>query len=221
MAKYVAGPFDGEHLYVQWGGTLPGGDIFSCGIRMANQVKNSGLNDITDDVAQRFGEACGRFHLNPQSFISPAAVMTYAKANVIGIDGKYKYPLTHEYTPVGIPGGGGDLYTYPNQVTLAVSTLSAVSRGPAHRGRFYLPMPTAPVQVDGMITANNANAVRLSADTFIAELNAVDPAQWFAAIFSRKSPGAAHRQIVATEVGRVYDTQRRRRNALSENYSHA
>jgi hypothetical protein len=185
---------------------------------MGNQQKNSGLNDITDDIANAFGQACGRFHLNPQSFISPSAVMTYAKANVIGVDGKYKFPQTHEYIPIGIPGGGGDLYKYPNQVTLAVSTLTPVTRGPAHRGRFYLPMPTAPVQVDGLITANNANSIRIAADAFIAELNAVDPNQWFAAVFSRKNPGAAHRQIVGTEVGRVLDTQRRRRNALAEAY---
>jgi len=221
LTKYVAGPFDGEHLYVQWGGTLPGGDIFSCGIRMGNQVKNTGLNDITDDIANSFGSACAQFHLDPSAHISSHAVLTYVKANVMTVDGKYKYPLTHEYIPIGVPGGSASAATVPNQIALAVSTLSNVTRGPAHRGRFYIPLPTCAVQGDGLITAGDAQDVRLASMGFINALNAVDPAQWFAAIFSRKNPGAAHRQIVATEVGRVLDTQRRRRNALTESYSHA
>lgn len=219
--SYVPGPFDGEHLYVQWGGNLPGGDVFSCGIRLGNQVANTGLNDITDAVANAFGAVCGDFHGRAGTLISGNAVMTYAKANVVTVEGKYKYPLTHEFIPTGIPGGGGFTGTPPNQIALAVSTLTAVSRGPAHRGRFYLPLPVTPAQSDGLISAGDASSVRLSAESFITALNAVDPAQWFVAVFSRKNPGAAHRQVTSTEVGRVLDTQRRRRNALPESYVHA
>jgi len=218
MAKYVAGPFSAEHLYLQWGGTLPGGDIFSCGLRMASAAGDAAaLPDVTDALATAAGQIVGGFHQDPNTGVSPTCVMTYAKLNVIGKDGKYKFTNTHEYTPIGLPGSGASGLRYPNQVTLAISLMTDFTRGPAHRGRFYLPMPTFYTQDDGRITSADALRVKTTAYNMVNQLNDNIPG-FNVQVFSRKDGAAAHRLVTDINVGRVYDTQRRRRNALTEAY---
>jgi hypothetical protein len=215
---YVAGPFDAEHYYLQWGGTLPGGEIFSCGMRMATNLPgNPALPDITDDYVNNIGGMVAGFHQTPQANISPTCILTYVKLNVIKVDGTYKYPQTHEYTPVGIPGGGNGSPQYPNQVALAVTLITDYTRGPAHSGRFYMPLPAIPVAVDGRITADYAGGVRAAASGLITTINN-NAQNAYVAVFSRKAGAPAHRQVTGTRVGRVLDTQRRRRSALPESY---
>lgn len=210
-------PFSTEHVYVQWGGTLPGGDIFSCGIRLAPDAPSTVVPDVTDDQANQVGAVVGTFHGDGDSMINGLAVLTYVKSNVIGVNGRYKFPVSHEFTPVGIPGGGGQNPLHPNQVALAVSTLTGSTRGPAHRGRFYLPLPAMAILPDGHVTAADCSRVRLAT---LRMINGLGPifAGFNAKVMSRKNLAPAARTIVDVEVGTVLDTQRRRRNALSEAY---
>lgn len=217
MPKYVAGPFSSDHIYVQWGGTLPGGEIFSCGLRVAPDASTASMPDVTDAESDAVGAIIGTYHGAPDTLVNQNAVLTYVKTNVIGTDGKYKFSDTHEYVPIGIPGGGGSNPLYPNQVAIAVSLLTDFTRGPAHRGRFYLPIPSIVVQSDGKITAADANRIRATTLTMI---NALPGALvgMNASVMSRKSGAPARRTITNVQVGRVLDTQRRRRNALTESY---
>ena len=52
-------------------------------------------------------------------------------------------------------------------MALAVSLLTAASRGLAHSGRFYLPSPGWPVGNDGRIPANAAETIAATATDFI------------------------------------------------------
>jgi len=212
---YEAGPFDAAHWYLQWGGKLPGNEEWSCGIRMAAA---EGVTP-TNDPAMLTGckNAVQTYHMAASTFIAAPAKLSFVKLNLIDTDGHYVADTTSEIVVADIAGGGPATTPYPNQVAMAVSLTTGFSRGPAHRGRFYLPLPGFVLGTDGLITAANAIGLSGTTDTFIASLNAVT-ANAFAAVFSRKLGAPAHRPITGNLVGRVLDTQRRRRRSLVENY---
>lgn len=212
--SYAAGPFNGPHLYLQWGGGLPGGEIWSNGLRFAPPA---GVPEINYDVALHNGytQAVSDLMLRGTSCISPRATLTYVKLNKIGVDGKYADQDSHEQNPVNVTGGGNAGFTPANQISLAVSTLTAVARGIASRGRFYLPLPSLMVAADGLISAADQTNINGSVASFLAAINAVS-ANSQAAVMSRKLGNPGSRFITSMKVGRALDTQRRRRNSLSE-----
>lgn len=212
---YTAGNFDAAHFYLQWGGTLPGGEEWSCGLRMMNTAGGTPTYDAAAHTAYK--NALTTFHGAVNSHICAYAAMTYCKFNVIGVDGKYADPASHEIIGIAQGGGDGATLVYPNQVALAVTLKTAVDRGPANKGRIYLPLPTMAIGGDGMITATAAGQVKTTLTTLLTSLNSYSP-NIQVAVFSRKSGAATHRAVTGFGIGRVLDTQRRRRRSLVENY---
>jgi len=213
---YVPGPFVAPHLYLQWGGTLPGNEQWSCGLRMS-QI-NTGPWPDTDAAAMlpAAATAIEAFHSRPASKINVYCMLTYIKLNPINVSGHYDLPTTNELA-ITPESGGSSTNLYPNQVALAASLVTAVTRGPAHAGRIYLPMPTAAVLPDGEITAADRDTIKGSLTTLLTDLNALRT-NYAVAVHSRKSGAPAQRVVTGWRVGRVLDTQRRRRKSLAENY---
>lgn len=212
---YTAGPFDSSHIYVQWGGKLPGNEQWSCGFRMYGPAATA----ETDAAGMLAGVAAAlvTYHQAANTGISPRALLSFVKVNGIGTDGTYLADSTNQALYADLPGGGTVANTPANQIALAVSLTTGYSRGPAHRGRFYLPLPCFAIDANGVFAAANAITVSGTTDTLLGNINAVDP-DWKMGIFSRKLGAAGHRAVTGNLVGRVYDTQRRRRRALVENY---
>jgi len=212
---YVAGNFDQRHLYLQWGGKLPGNEQWSCGLRMVSvspstAAYTSGMHDIVRD-------AVTAYHSSDQVYLSPRALLSFVKLNAIGIDGQYEEETTNERVIADVPGGGVVSQTPANQICHVVSLTTGYSRGAAHRGRFYLPLPTNAIDTAGVISASSAGQVGTATDTFLASLNGAS-SDWKVAVMSRKSGAATNRLVTGCEIGRVYDTQRRRRRSLVEGY---
>lgn len=212
---YTPGPFSAAHFYLQWGGTLPGGDEWSCGMRMIPTGSGTPVNDPT--ALTNAATAIEAFHSRGVSYISPRALLTFTKLNLIGTDGKYVDNVTYEHVHANVPGGGTEARTLPNQIALAISLLTGFGRGPAHRGRFYMPLPTMVIGTDGRADPNDITFVKGSANTLITALNATSP-NYKIGVMSRKLGAATARIVTGVEVGRVLDTQRRRRNKLVEAY---
>lgn len=212
---YVAGNFDSMHLYLQWAGNLPGGEHFSCGLRM----RNKGTGTAADAAAMLApaAVATSAYHAGPDTYISPNALLTSVKLNAIGVDGHYALTsATNEQPMANVPGAGSA--TPPNQICQVVTLTTGFSRGPAHKGRFYLPLPgNSLVPTDGRISASSTAQISTATDTFVAALNAIN-AQWEVAVFSRKAGAAGNRRVTGNLVGRVLDTQRRRRRSMAEDY---
>jgi hypothetical protein len=213
---YEVGPFDSSHLYVQWGGLLPGEETWSCGFRMW-QAGGSTPQDANDALVG-VSAAIAEFHVRPNTMISPKALLQYVKVNAIGTNGKYTGDATVEAIFGNTPGGGVDQKTPPNQVALAVSTTTGFSRGPAHRGRFFLPLPCITIFGDGRMDAGDAGLVKASANVLRTGVNAAGGGHVMT-VMSRKKNAPGHRAITGFEVGRVLDTQRRRRRSLLESYA--
>lgn len=211
---YEAGPFSTQHWYLQWGGKLPGSEQWSCGLRLAPE---SGVTPTNDPAMLAAAvTAVQAFHTSADAKVGSVAKLSFVKLNLIGVDGRYVEDVTME-TPIADVAGGG-ASTMPNQVALAISLVTGFSRGPAHRGRFYIPVPAVPVEATtGLIAAATATTIKGAAQTFVDALNAIPNS--YVAVMSRKFGSPAVRPVTGVEVGRVLDTQRRRRRSLAEQYA--
>lgn len=213
--SYTPGPFDSPHIYLQWGGKLPGNEQWSCGLRLAAVGGATLANDVA--ALASAVTAVTAYHQSINTGNSPRALLSFVKMNLVGTDGHYVEPVTYQTVVADLGGGGTVANTPANQIANAVSLTTGFSRGPAHRGRYYLPLPCFALDANGVYAAANAITVSNQTDTFIAALNAYS-ANAKVAVFSRKLGAPAHRLVTGNLVGRVYDTQRRRRRALVENY---
>lgn len=212
---YTPGNFDSEHLYVQWGGKLPGNEQWSCGLRM--RKKTAGVVDSGSGLLVGVGAALVEFHSGANTKIASAAKLSFVKVNAIAVTGNYRDTAgTVQAVYADVAGGGGTV-THPNQVALVVSLLTGFSRGPAHKGRIFLPLPNIQMGSDGLISSTPAGEVSGQVDALLTNLNAVN-SDYEVAVFSRKQGAAGHRKVTGNLVGRVLDTQRRRRRSLVEDY---
>lgn len=212
---YVPGPFDSAHLYVQWGGKLPGNEQWSCGVRMYGPSAQAVADAAT--LVDDYAAAIQAYHTRNTSNISGAAKLSFVKTNAIGVDGHYMSNVTNEQIIADVGGGGAAIPPHPNQIALVISLVTGFSRGSAHRGRFYMPLPVFLPGADGLISEADRNFAKGSAETLLAALNAATPA-WKVGVFSRKLGSPGHRAVTGIQVGRALDTQRRRRRSLVENY---
>ena len=222
--------FDRRHVLAQWGGTLPGGEIWSNSLRLCGDGTGPTApvpthQEMIDWCTGPAKDAVLAFHQAASSKIGVGAKLTFLKMNVVGTDGRYTDLNTVEYVYAPVASGGTNGSIHPTQVTLAVSTTTEFSRGHAHRGRFYLPLPVTPVDVGtGLIDADVALGVATTAATFIEAL-ADEPGLDLnngmrVCVMSQRGTGATN-VVIGVDVGRALDTQRRRRNALPESYQHA
>lgn len=220
--------FDRLHLLLQWGGTLPGGEQWTNSIRLAgsdtgdNPTAVVTWQDLEDWLHGEIKTEVQVWHTSAGAAIHNVVKLTYCKLNYIKMDGHYLDPRTHEHVYAPTVAGNGSASQYPNQVALVVSLTTGLDRGYAHRGRFYMPIPTWAVQADGMIAAAQALLTANAAKTFIesvSDMPGLDlPNGPNAVVMSAHGTGATH-PVTGIEVGRVLDTQRRRRAQLAEAYS--
>jgi hypothetical protein len=211
---YQVGPFDSTHLYVQWGGKLPGGEIWSCGFRMWKATGSTPASATA--VLPTVAAAIAAYHGRATSHINARTLLSFVKCNAIDVNGHYQGAGTTEQLFADINGGGVDAGVPPNQVALAVTLLTGFSRGPAHMGRWYNPLPDTIVQADGTIPAAKALEIANSTKTLLTAVNVGGGEQMV--VMSRKAGTPGHRAVTGIEVGVILDTQRRRRGALPEAY---
>jgi hypothetical protein len=225
-------PFDRRHVLAQWGGTLPGGEIWSNSIRLASDGTGNSA-DVPDFEAMQTWlhgpakDAVAAFHARADTGVHAQAKLTFLKMNVVDMNGHYIENTTFEHAYSPVVAGGSQANLHPNQCTLVVSTCTAFERGPAHRGRFYLPLCAKSIDsATGGIGGPEAMLVAVSAATFLSELHdqpGIDAGvsgDVHVCVMSSQGTGATNR-IIAVEVGTVIDTQRRRRNAMTEVYQRA
>lgn len=178
-----------------------------------------------DEVPQGVIDAFTTFWtagLGSLSPISDGASLKTLKLNEIGTDGRYTQQDTVFYdfpTPVK---GTGSSHPAP-QVALAVSLGTDIRRGRAARGRFYVPLPNAPVEgtggavtAPGCLSPTNQGNYLIGAHNLVQSINdAVDG--YMVGVTSDIGLGT-QQPVTKVRVGRVLDTIRSRRNAFDEAY---
>lgn len=159
-------------------------------------------------------------HSDPPTKISTQCRLTEIKVSAITntghvateADGSYRQRVI-TWSPEDNPGAGGSLL-HPPQIAMCC-TLQAVRPGRHGHGRFYLPGCTAAVTQDGVISGAVRDGIATSVGSTLNAINALDASA--NAICVAGSDGITS-PVNILRIGMVLDTQRRRRNAMAENY---
>lgn len=195
---------------LQWGGSLYGYDEWSNTLNMVSGTP-------TGATASDFVAPISSFIEDTTINFTNDVVLTYVKFNQIDAQGKYVDPVTDVAIndAPGFATGPGEV-NVPPQLTVVASLLTGYSRGRAHRGRIYLPPNMNTLGDDGMMSSTRTSDLATHVATFLGALNAVDSDL---AVHVWSKVGGISRIVTQVAVGGVIDTQRRRRNELTEVYS--
>lgn len=101
--------------------------------------------------------------------------------------------------------------TIPPQLAV-VASLRTGARGPGGRGRMYWPLNTS-LGTDGLVSATAVTLLKNQVKTFAEAVRAIGPLASVVNVGPR-----TYSSLKTVEVGNMYDSQRRRKNALRETY---
>lgn len=216
------------HILLQFSGSLYTDEIWSCGLRIrlstvANNTPEGRRQWAEDNLADLSGDVQTWF-VDTDSQIAAGAKLLSVKLNPIGADGRYESSEeTIEQVFVPTPGVTGAAGPYPPQVTTVLSLKTSIARGAGSNGRIFA--PTGALTIDpatGRIAAAMVTAMAGSFASFIESINdeaGLDDASPQVVVASNVGSPGPMQPATSIRVGNVVDTQRRRRNALPENYT--
>lgn len=137
------------------------------------------------------------------------------KVAALGTSGQY---LTDPKLYEAVAPTGGATENIAPQLTVVMTLWSGSSFGRANYGRMYLPHTRIPlVAGTSRASAADAGSVAIQADGFLNSVNAVLATPTGAEVVIMSAVGGGTTKVPAqVGIGRVIDTQRRRRRSLDE-----
>lgn len=158
------------------------------------------------------------------SAISNSYSFTQVKLARLAKDGKYDGTDAAVSSPAGSVTGARPGSPMPAQVALVATLIAGSGKGLAGKGRMYLPGVSETIQGDGHLQQGYCVTWATKLAAFFDEVNSnFDmPGQVINVSRGHKAQlglGARNVPVNGVRIGNVYDTQRRRRNALAETYS--
>lgn len=211
-------------------GTFGGGvEEWQTGFWFGNANGDADLPD--QELADGIRDAWRTFFTANTSNISPNWQTTEVKLSSHGTDGKSDANDT--IYSVFAPVAQGTIgTTFPPQVTLAVTLTGSKARGLASKGRMYLPGVGIGLQGNGKIAGGQWETLSDNLAAFFTAVNALPSnnvillashGQLVRGADGQYEPkldglGPVSMPVIGIKVGDVYDTQRRRRNGLTEQY---
>lgn len=223
--------YPNSFIKITFGGKIYGdADIWSNSLSVGNPTGPANVGPFKDSQTAKDAviTAIRSWFTRGDTGISTGATLEWVKFAQVGADGfytvaadgDYAFNETHDITPVA---GAMSLNVAP-QLSLAITLDTGAKRGLAKTGRIYPPL-TGELNAAGVDNSPQLKAA--SAATMISAINAA---------FANTNPeGGVHDQVVvasgvregkialvqSVRVGNVVDTQRRRRNNITEVYSPA
>ena len=208
-----------------FGNSCGGAEEWSTGFRMGSEDPGSGNFGIGAGFVDALLPLWQTFFTGATTQIHSSFTTVAIKAALINADGSTD--LDEVVTvPYGSPiAGGKGTNPFPPQVSLVAQLAAASPVGLGAKGRMYLPGVCAPITngvVGGTDLTNIANALR----TFLDAAETATNSPGYVINASKGRPGVpftapVNRRVQTVRVGNVYDTQRRRRNQLTEVYTAA
>lgn len=203
-------------------GTCFGGqEIWSTGFHLG--WENQDATAITPTGVSDVANAWATFFQNVDIAVSGYYEFTECKIAMLNNDGKTIPDSAQYYSPPALVKGGGGNQANPPQVSLVATLANSLPRGLATKGRMFLPGIATAVDATGHLSTFQAGAVADKLKIFFDTIyNDADlPGNPVLASVGRGplNMDGAIRNISQIRVGNVYDTQRRRRNALNEAYT--
>lgn len=216
----MPGTFQFDTVKVSISGTaFSGAEIWQTGFYLGHE--DSHCSDPTDAMAQEIAGYWQTLFTAAASKISnqyktERVKLSYMLDEGTTDDNRIRY---YDY-PAAISGSSGS-QAYPPQCALVGSLRSSRAHGKASHGRMYLPGFAGGVQSDGRITGSDRDAIGLAFKTFFTSVRNMASSPGWPILVARGGiplPLAESKYVLSVAVGNVIDTQRRRRNGLTEVY---
>lgn len=204
------------HNVVRINGTSPGGEVWSINPRFVQSGGGSvtAYADLLTWATTVAGLNAGKvWDANMIPLLSAAAAISSIRVEAIGADGKLVQAA--EYTLPSASAGTG-VPTKPLQVSLVVSLLTG-RPGRSFRGRLFLPAWGTPVLDSTMrVSAANRSTLATSMKTFLNAVADSAPSAGSMSLAVVSQTIDTFSFVTQLSIGDVLDTQRRRRDALTE-----
>lgn len=216
-------PYSRPHYLVTIGGNLAGGEHWQTGARYCSlttyttteiqaNLANIGVQDIYDDAAAVISYSGIPF---PNT-----TTLAWAKVAAIGTDGHYLGdPIV--YTDPTPTTGYGTTGRMPNQVAITASLWSGQVLGKGNYARMYWPGLMAGVETDGRWSSSVGTGLGANIGAMLTawagEISTVSVAAGQCSIMTNAT-NPTNKSVEWVRIGRVPDTQRRRRRSLVEGY---
>lgn len=206
-------------IKLSFGGTMADGlEIWSCGLSLSFQITPPSYTAEFTAWQEDFGSyvsAVENFVSRADSKVPTGVQLTWVKAALIGTDGTYLME------PIEAPAtaNGGETGGYIPQGALVYTLVSSRWKDPGRYNRFYLPTAVPTGTTGWRLTTNEANDAAASAKLFIETLNAIGTLTNSTTVVASPVGSGWALDVQEVRVGRLIDTQRRRRNAIAEDYS--
>lgn len=209
-------------IKLTFGGRLAEGEeIWSCGVHLDGigvNVSEQTVNDITEAEWDDVVDAVKAYISAADTYVPSAVTLNWVKMAAIGTNGRYLGGPREWNDETGISGGAS--VAYIPQISYVVTLVADKFKDPGKYNRYYvpcgLPSGSGTYKMTGPIASQRAN----SAKTFINALNGVlsaSNADLEVSVVSERV--SSYLPVETVQVGTLYDTQRRRRNGLYEDYS--
>jgi len=230
--------FPVQHQYLTIIGDSYGGtERWQFGMRLSDGgIDNAATASAVQDDVLRWWSGAAPYTQNVDQF-APALSHRLTEVKVARILPDGTYPPAEAsgsvfYAPPQV-GTGFQREGQSAQQTMAASLWTAIPRGLGSKGRIYLPPSSLMiVGADGRLTQVASDQIAKSISRLISEINAnalvgnvqiisrgkgvrrddVAKKRW---VYDYPTPGPAS-NVIGVKVGRVVDTQRRRRRSLAE-----
>lgn len=217
--------FNDPQIKLSWNWEITGTDeIGTSGVSL---VQTGGiLSDLDWFAAQTaniedFGDAIEAFWSSADSCVPQGCKLTSVKMALLDLDGHYQTEAVE--SPLTATG------FYANQFAAQLAVVTTLDTGkfkaPGKYGRFYTPVAIVGGGTDYFLSPTTQGNYLDAAVEFIDAINAaadipVTNGKARVAAFSSVGSGSSL-NVTSVKLGRLYDTQRRRRNQLTENYMSA
>lgn len=203
------------------GTMFSGQEIWSTGFHLGSE--NAEAQPITPQGVADVAGAFGTFFSLASSKVHSEYTFDQCKMHVVGVDGKTIADTAEYYSPPTVIRGGYSGPSFPPQIALVATLANSLPRGLATKGRMFLPGITTSPDNTGHIPGATVDAVAVNLQAFFNTVfNDADlpgnPVLISTGNSAQLRPGAV-RNVTQIRIGNVFDTQRRRRNALAEQYT--
>lgn len=216
-----------DHVRVTIFGThVDGNEEWSTNFHIGATDSGSGNFDVAQEWVDALLPLWQTFFTSSSTAIINVCKTVGIKAGVVrASDGKFALDTIKTATYATPVAGTSTSPIFPPQVAL-VAQLRASGVGLGTKGRMYLPGPAHSLQGNGKISGANATSVANNLRTFLDAAETAVNSPGYIINVSKGRPGVPftapiNKRVTEVRVGDVYDTQRRRRNGLTESYSTA
>lgn len=204
------------------GSMYAGGEIWTTGFYAGGTGTDA--PEPTDAMAEMVADEWQTFFTSVSVKVAYLFKTATIKVTPISAAGVIDVPKIKSFSyPTAIEGahtGNGN----PPQCSVVATLIADSGVGLAGKGRMYLPGIGSGIDTTGHLATSDANAIASALATFFANVNGSFDNPGLAINASHRpivigDPTPINRVLTSVRVGNVFDTQRRRRNALAETYS--